>query len=157
MTTNLIGNGLALLLTHPGQFAQLRRNPALINPCVEECLRYESPNQLGNRLVVQPIELCGTRLEPGAYLTLCIGAANRDPGAFASPDRFDVSRSPNPHLAFAAGAHACAGMSVARLEAQIALNRVAQRMPDLKLLPSAERSLRARFRGFKRLPAAVGA
>jgi cytochrome P450 len=156
-TTNLIGNGLALLLTHPEQFARLRENPALINPCVEECLRYESPNQLGNRLVVQPIEVCGTRLEPGAYLTLCIGAANRDPGAFRSPERFDISRSPNPHLAFAAGAHACAGMSVARLEAQIALHRVAQRMPDLKLLPAAERSLRARFRGFKRLPAAVDA
>ena len=83
-------------------------------------------------------------------------AANRDPGSFPSPDRFDISRTPNPHLAFAAGAHACAGMSVARLEAQIGLSRVAQRLPDLTLVPSAERAMRARFRGFKRLPATLG-
>ena len=152
-TTNLIGSGVALLFSHPDQLARLRENPALVNTCVEECLRYESPNQLGNRLVVQPIEIGGVRLEPGAYLTLCIGAANRDPEAFPNAERFDIARAPNPHLAFAAGAHACAGMSVARLEAQIALTRVAQRMPTLRLLPGAERSLRARFRGFRRLPA----
>jgi cytochrome P450 len=154
-TTNLIGSGLALLLSHPDQLARLREQPALINSCVEECLRYESPNQLGNRLVTQPIEIGGVRFEPGAYLTLCIGAANRDATAFPAPDRFDIARSPNPHLAFAAGAHACAGMSVARLEAQIAFTRVAQRMPTLRLMPGAERSVRARFRGFKRLPAAI--
>jgi cytochrome P450 len=154
-TTNLIGNAIALLLAHPGELARLREKPTLINSCVEECLRYESPNQLGNRLVVQPIEIGGVRLEPGAYLTLCIGAANRDAEAFPHADQFDIARSPNPHLAFAAGAHACAGMSVARLEAQIALTRVARRMPALRLLPGAERSLRARFRGFRRLPAQV--
>jgi hypothetical protein len=154
-TTNLIGNALALLLTHPEELARLRQTPSLVNSCVEECLRYESPNQLGNRLVVQPIEVRGVRLEPGAYLTLCIGAANRDAEAFPDAARFDIGRSPNPHLAFAAGAHACAGMSVARLEAQIALTRLAQRLPTLRLEPGAERSQRARFRGFRRLPAAV--
>jgi cytochrome P450 len=152
-TTNLIGNALGLLLTHPAEFERLRTTPALINSCVEECLRYESPNQLGNRLVVQPVDIRGVRLEPGAYLTLCIGAANRDPEAFPEPERFDIARSPNPHLSFGAGAHACAGMSVARVEAQVALSRIAQRMPEIQLLPSAERSMRARFRGFKRLPA----
>jgi cytochrome P450 len=152
-TTNLIGNALELLLTHPAELARLRATPDLIQSCVEECLRYESPNQLGNRLVVKPIEVQGIRLEPGAYLTLCIGAANRDPEAFPEPERFDIARSPNPHLAFAAGAHACAGMSVARLEAQLALSRIAQRMPELQLVPIAERSMRARFRGFRRLPA----
>jgi len=154
-TTNLIGNGLALLLSHPEQLARLREQPALINSCVEECLRYESPNQLGNRLVVQPIEIGGVRLEPGAYLTLCIGAANRDAEVFPGAGRFDIALSPNPHRAFAAGAHACAGMSVARLEAQIALTRVARRLPTLRLVPGAERSLRARFRGFRRLPAVL--
>jgi len=155
-TTNLIGNALVLLLTHADQLIRLRQAPELVHTCVEECLRYESPNQLGNRLVVQPIDIGGVRLEPGAYLTLCIGAANRDPNAFPDADRFDIARSPNPHLAFAAGAHACAGMSVARLEAQIALTRVAQRLPALQLVASGERSLRARFRGFRRLPAALG-
>jgi cytochrome P450 len=154
-TTNLIGNALALLIGHPEQFAQLRANPEIIHTCVEECLRYESPNQLGNRLVIQPLEIRGVRLEPGAYLTLCIGAANRDPDTFADPDRFDITRSPNPHLAFAAGSHACAGMSVARLEAQIALSRIAERMPEMKLVSDPERSMRARFRGFTRLPAAI--
>jgi cytochrome P450 len=91
----------------------------------------------------------------GAYLTLCIGAANRDPQAFLHADQFDIARSPNPHLAFGAGSHACAGMSVARLEAQIALSRVAQRMPGMTLGSSPERSMRARFRGFRRLPAIV--
>jgi cytochrome P450 len=152
-TTNLIGNALQLLLTHPSEFARLQATPALINSCVEECLRYESPNQLGNRLVVKPIEVQGVRLEPGAYLTLCIGAANRDPQVFPEPERFDIARSPNPHLSFGAGAHACAGMSVARLEAQVALSRVVQRIPEMQLVPPAERSMRARFRGFRRLPA----
>jgi len=154
-TTNLIGNALALLISHPDQFARLRATPALIQSCVEECLRYESPNQLGNRLVIRPLEIRGVTLEPDSYLTLCIGAANRDPEVFVAAERFDVARSPNPHLAFGAGAHACAGMSVARMEAQIALSRVAERMPDLTLLSSAERSMRARFRGFKHLPAAI--
>jgi cytochrome P450 len=154
-TTNLIGNALALLISHPDELARLRATPALIQPCVEECLRYESPNQLGNRLVIRPMEIRGVTLEPGAYLTLCIGAANRDPEVFAEADRFDIARSPNPHLAFGAGAHACAGMSVARVEAQIALNRVAQRMPAMMLTSSPERGMRARFRGFKHLPAAI--
>jgi cytochrome P450 len=153
-TTNLIGNALALLTSHPDQFARLRSTPDLVQSCVEECLRYESPNQLGNRLVTRSMEIRGVTLEPGAYLTLCIGAANRDPEVFAAPERFDITRSPNPHLAFGAGAHACAGMSVARIEAHIALSRVAERMPGLTLVPPAERSMRARFRGFKHLPAA---
>jgi hypothetical protein len=154
-TTNLIGNALHLLLTHSDELERLRRAPQLIVPCVEECLRCESPNQLGNRLVVEPIELRGVTLEPGAYLTLCIGAANRDPQTFADPDRFDITRAPNPHLAFAAGAHACAGMSVARLEAQVALARIVERLPNLRLAGPGERAKRARFRGFRRLPAAV--
>ncbi|TLZ13154.1 MAG: cytochrome P450, partial [Gammaproteobacteria bacterium] len=87
--------------------------------------------------------------------TLCIGAANRDPEEFPDPDRFDVARRPNRHLAFAAGAHACAGMGVARLEAQIALLRAVHRLPRLRLAGGATRSKRARFRGFLSLPAEV--
>jgi cytochrome P450 len=94
-------------------------------------------------------------LEPNTYLTLCIGAANRDPEEFSDADTFDIARKPNRHLAFAAGGHACAGMSVARLEAQVAISRIVQRFPGLQLTGQAVRGQRARFRGFRSLPAAV--
>ena len=152
-TTNLIGNGLYLLLTHPESAARLRSDPHLIATAVEECLRLESPNQLGNRLVSQQVTIGGVVLEPNTYLTLCIGAANRDGEEFPDPERFDIGRKPNRHLAFAAGAHACAGMGVARLEAQIALLRTMQSLPQLRLAGAATRARRARFRGFVSLPA----
>lgn len=155
-TTNLIGNGLHLLLTHPRQLQQLRDTPDLIGAAVEECLRFESPNQLGNRLVIERVDVGSVELEPGAYLTLCIGAANRDPREFSDPEQFDITRKPNRHLAFAAGAHACAGMSVARLEAQVALLHMARRFPDLQLAGIPVRAGRARFRGFRSLPASIG-
>lgn len=151
-TTNLIGNALHLLLTHPDQLERLRSTPELVTSAVEECLRCESPNQLGNRLVTGRVELSGVPLEPGAYLTLCIGAANRDPDEFPDPDRFDIARSPNRHLAFAAGAHACAGMSVARIEAQVALEAIVRRFPRMRLAGRGERNRRARFRGWRTLP-----
>ena len=154
-TTNLIGNAVHLLVTHPDQLERLRRAPELIASTIEECLRCESPNQLGNRLVTETVEIRGTPLQAGAYLTLCIGAANRDPEEFPDPDRFDVTRSPNHHLAFAAGAHACAGMSVARFEAQMAIGRIVQRFPGLRLQGDHVRGGRARFRGFRSLPAAI--
>ncbi len=154
-TTNLIGSTLHLLLRHPQALQHLRAHPQAIGTTIEECLRYESPNQLGNRLVLHPVRIGGIELEAGAYLTLCIGAANRDPAEFDDPDRFDISRSPNRHLAFAAGGHACAGMSVARLEAQIAVLAMVQRFPTLHLTAPATRNRRARFRGFKSIPAAI--
>ena len=155
-TTNLIGNGLYLLLNHPEAAQRLRADPALVATTVEECLRLESPNQLGNRLVTQRLTIGGVVLEPDTYLTLCIGAANRDPLEFPDPERFDVARRPNRHLAFAAGAHACAGMGVARLEAQIALLRTVQTLLRLRLVGGAIRGGRARFRGFRSLPAELG-
>ena len=154
-TTNLIGNGLHLLLTHPDSLQRLRDQPQLITSAVEECLRFESSNQLGNRLVVERAIVRGVVLEPGTYLTLCIGAANRDPQEFADPDRFDIARQPNRHLAFAAGAHACAGMAVARLEGRVAIARAVQRFPALHLSGEPVRGRRARFRGFTSLPAQV--
>jgi cytochrome P450 len=155
-TTNLIGNALHLLMTHPQVLQQLREAPELIGSTVEECLRYESPNQLGNRLVIERFVVGrGVTLPAGAYLTLCIGAANRDPEEFPEAARFDIARKPNRHLAFAAGGHACAGMSVARLEAQIAILRMVQRFPGLKPCGRPLRSARARFRGFRSLPATI--
>ena len=155
-TTNLIGNGLYLLLSQPESAARLRSDPSLIGTAIEECLRLESPNQLGNRLVSERVTIGGVVLEPNTYLTLCIGAANRDAEEFPDPERFDIARRPNRHLAFAAGAHACAGMGVARLEAQIALLRTVQRLPRLRLAGRATRARRARFRGFLSLPAELG-
>ena len=154
-TTNLIGNSLALLLAHSDAINQLRDQPELIVTAIEECLRLESPNQLGNRLVVQQRQIGGVNLEPGTYLTLCIGAANRDPIAFPKPDEFLIGRRPNRHLAFAAGSHACAGMSVARLEARIAILRLILRFPNMHLTGERLRGGRARFRGFRELWAEI--
>ncbi len=154
-TTNLIGNSMSLLLAHPQALQRLRETPPLISSAVEECLRCESPNQLGNRLVIRRFDVRGVVLEPGTYLTLCIGAANRDAQEFPHPDVFDIERRPNRHLAFAAGGHACAGMSVARLEAQVAIPRIIRRFPGMHLTGAAVRGGRARFRGYRSLPAAV--
>ena len=154
-TTNLIGNSLHALCNHPDCLARLRESPHLIGSAVEEFLRFESSNQLGNRLVVERVTIGGVTLEPGTYLTLCIGAANRDPDEFPAPDQLDIARSPNRHLAFGAGAHACAGMSVARLEARIAILAAIQRLPELHLTAAPTRDARARFRGFRSLPAAI--
>ena len=154
-TTNLIGNGLALLLNDVRSRQQLCRNPTLIGSTIEECLRYESPNQLGNRMVVSPVELAGRIFSAGTYLTLCIGAANRDPTTFKDSSVFDISRDPNRHLAFAAGSHGCAGMSIARLEGQMAVMGFLNRFPHARVEAGTLRSRRARFRGFVSLPATI--
>jgi cytochrome P450 len=154
-TTNLIGNGVHALLVHRGEWERLAAEPHLIATAVEELLRYESPLQLNNRLATATIELPGHTVPAGTFVTLAIGAANRDPAAFADPERLDIARKPNPHLAFGHGAHACAGMNVARLEARIAIGRLAARFPTLDFAGAPERDPRLRFRGFRRLPVRV--
>lgn len=151
-TTNLIGNGVHALLTQREQYERLVAEPALLPTAVEELLRFESPLQLNNRLATAPIELPGLVVPEGHFITLGIGAANRDPAVFEAPDRLNIARKPNHHLAFGHGAHACAGMNVARLEARIALGALARRLPGLALDGTPERDMRVRFRGFKRLP-----
>jgi cytochrome P450 len=152
-TTNLIGNSLHALIRHPDSRRQLSESPALIGSAVEEFLRFESSNQLGNRMAIERVQVGGKTLEAGSYLTLCIGAANRDPAEFPEPDRLDLARSPNRHLAFGAGGHACAGMSVARMEGRIAIMAAIRRFPSLELVAAPERDARARFRGFRSLRA----
>src|SRR3546814_4776367 len=98
-TTNLIGNGIAALLDWPDERQRLTDDPSLMKTAVEEFLRFESSNQLGNRRVVEEVEIGGVTLPPGTLVTLCIGAANRDPAQFPDPDRLDVGRQPNRHLA----------------------------------------------------------
>jgi len=154
-TTNLIGNGLHLLATWPGERARLIADPTLIRPAVEEVLRFESSNQLGNRITTEAIDIGGVAIPPATPVTLCIGGANRDPGEFSDPDRFDVARTPNRHLAFGFGVHHCVGTALARLEGRVALARFLQRFPDFRLDGAAIRGRRARFRGFVTLPAAT--
>ena len=115
-TTNLIGNGLACLHDWPEEKARLLAEPGIVRTAVEEFLRFESSNQLGNRITTCATEIDGVALAPRTAVTIGIGAANRDPAAFAEPDRLDVARAPNRHVAFGSGIHQCVGMGLARLE-----------------------------------------
>jgi cytochrome P450 len=165
-TTNLIGNALVALQEWPGEKAALLARmerlagdaPALeaeLTTAVDEFLRFESSNQLGNRRALRACEIGGVRFEEGALVTLCIGAANRDPAPFTQPDMLDLARQNNRHLAFGFGIHQCAGLSLARLEGRIAIGRFLRRLPRYRLTDSPTRGGRARFRGFLRAPFAV--
>ena len=165
-TTNLIGNGLVLLQEFPQARADLLQllrasaqdaaaQEAVLSRAVDEMLRFESSNQLGNRRANAATRVGHVDLPEGALVTLCIGAANRDPAAFPEPERFDIRREPNRHLAFGFGIHQCAGLSLARLEGRIAIGRFVQRFPAYRLSEAPVRGKRARFRGFVRAPFAL--
>jgi cytochrome P450 len=154
-TTNLIGNGLVALSGNPAEKQRLIENPDLIKTAVEEILRFESSNQLGNRMTTEQVELGGITLAAGTPVTLCIGAANRDPKQFADPEHLDIGRAPNRHLGFGTGAHQCAGMALARLEGAIAISRFLARFPDYALNAPPVRGGRVRFRGFLSAPCTV--
>jgi cytochrome P450 len=154
-TTNLVGNGLYALLEWPEEKARLLKQPELIRRAVEEFLRFESPNQLGNRLAIAPVRIADVDIAAGTYLTIGIGAANRDPSEFPDPDRLDIAREPNRHLAFGSGPHVCIGLNVARLEGRIAIGRFLARFPDYRLAGEPVRGGRARFRGFLSIPVAL--
>jgi len=155
-TTNLIGNGLHALLENEDQMEDLRRDPSLVGSAVEEMLRYDGPIQLNNRRLVAPMAIGGRTFPEGTLLTIGIGAANRDPREFPDPERFDVSRRPNRHVAFGHGDHVCVGMNVARMEARIAFSLLISRMRKIELDGQPERDRRVRFRGFRKLPVRVG-
>lgn len=152
-TTNLIGNALAALDDHPDQKARLLADPGLAPSAIEEVLRYQSPNQLGNRETTAGVTIGGLDIPAGTNLHLCIGAANRDPAQFPDPDRFDITRKPNRHLAFAGGPHVCVGLTLARLEGRIALSRFLARFPGYALTEGRKQGGRLRFRGYAALPA----
>ena len=151
-TTNLIGNAVDLLLRHREALAGLRAGPGLIGSAVEEFLRLESSNQLGNRRAACDTALGGVPMPAGTYVHIGIGAANRDPAQFPDPDRLDLHRQPNRHLAFGTGIHACAGMWLARMEGQVAIGRLVQRFATIERDGDFLRGGRARFRGFLRYP-----
>lgn len=164
-TTNLIGNALVALEEWPQEKDRLLRaigrNPdwEALEPAmtlaVDEFLRFESSNQLGNRRALRACEVGGVPLPEGALVTLCIGAANRDPAQFAHPDVLDLAREHNRHLAFGFGIHQCAGLSLARLEGRVAIGRFLARFPRYRLMEAPTRGGRARFRGFLEAPFAV--
>lgn len=154
-TTNLIGNALVALEEWPAEKAWLAghtQDEAAMTLAIDEFLRFESSNQLGNRRAVRPCTVGGVQLPEGALVTLCIGAANRDPALFPRPDVLDLRRENNRHLAFGFGIHQCAGLSLARLEGRIAIGRFLDRFPDYRLTGLPTRGGRARFRGFLRAP-----
>jgi cytochrome P450 len=133
-TTNLIGNGLLTLLRQPAALKQLRDDPAILPGAVEELLRYESPSQHTARLAPRDAVLGGQPIEEGQAVIAVMGAANRDPERFADPDRLDLTRQDNRHLAFAWGPHFCFGAPLARIEAQIGFEALLTRLPGLELV-----------------------
>jgi cytochrome P450 len=162
-TTNLIGNGLILMQEFPAQREQLLADlhaagndgaarEQVLTLAVDECLRFESSNQLGNRRALSAATVGGVALAPGALVTLCIGAANRDPAVYEQPETLNLRREGNKHLAFGFGIHQCAGLSLARLEGRIAIGRFLDRFPRFELSEAPLRGGRARFRGFLKAP-----
>ncbi len=165
-TTNLIGNALVALTEHPQVKADLLSKQELLAPdsigleaylipVIDEFLRFEPSNQLSNRRALKDTQIGGIAIAAGSLLTLCIGAANRDPAQFEQPNQLQLERSNNRHLSFGLGIHQCAGMSLARLEGRIAIGRFLQRFPGYRLLEAPTRGGRARFRGFLHAPFAV--
>ena len=153
-TVNLLGNGMLALLSHPERLAALCDTPAAIEAAVEELLRFDSPAQLISRTAVADFTWRGAAIRAGDVVLACLGAANRDPAVFAAPDRLDLGRSPNPHLAFGLGAHFCPGAALSRLEARAAIPALLRRFPRLRLAGPPVRRPTAVLRGLEHLPVA---
>ena len=152
-TTNLIGNALALLHDHPAEKQRLLNDLSLVDAAVEEVLRLRSPNQFGNRETTERVTLGGHAIPAGVNLHLCIGAANRDPDVFDAPGEFDITRRPNRHLAFAGGPHVCVGLTLARMEGRIAVDRFLNYYEKYEISDAVIKGGRIRFHGYTKLPA----
>ena len=154
-TVNLIGNGTLALLRHPDQLQRLRQSPALITTAVEELLRFDGPVQRTSRILSEDVTVGGVTIKEGEMVMPFLAAADRDPAQFPDPDRLDLGRTENRHIAFGWGIHFCLGAPLARVEAQIAINTLVQRMPKLALATEApEYRLSLTLRGLARLPVA---
>lgn len=158
-TTNLIANGLLSLLRAPAEMARLRGDLSLLPSAVEEVLRHESPLQMVGRIARDDLEIAGTRIGKGEVIALVLGSANHDPSVFTDPDRLDVGRKENKHLAFSQGAHYCVGAALARIEGQIALGSLLRRFGGLRLARedgALEWHQNLSFRALKSLPVVIG-
>jgi cytochrome P450 len=153
-TMNLIGNGTLALIRHPDQWARLRADPAAwAQPTTEECLRYDPPVKSTQRIAAEDVELRGKQIRKSDRIRWAIASANRDPSVFPDPDRFDIGRQPNPHVAFGAGIHFCLGVTLARLEGQEVFRALAERFPALHLASERlEYQPSIQFRSLKALP-----
>jgi cytochrome P450 len=151
-TTNLIGNGLAVLLERPDLAAALRADPALTASFVEETLRFDSPVQLTTRWCREPVEVHGVTVEPYSQVLVLLGAANRDPARYPNPHTFDPTRTAVQPLSFGAGGHYCLGAALARMEAQVAFPLLLQLLPRLTLVAPPLRRPRLTLRGFVEIP-----
>jgi cytochrome P450 len=152
-TVNLIGNGTLALLRHPDQLRRLRDSPGLIGTAIEELLRYDGPVQRTARIPSADVVIDGHTIAKGEMVMPFIGAADRDPAQFAEPDRLDIARADNRHIAFGWGIHFCLGAPLARVEGQIAINTLLKRLPRLTLdtdTPHFRQSLT--LRGLQALP-----
>lgn len=150
-SVNVIGNGVLALLRNPGELARLRADPALVPTAIEELIRYDTPLSLFTRTAFADVEVAGTTVRAGERAALLLGSANRDGAAFAEPDRLDVGRDPNPHVGFGAGIHYCLGAPLARVELQVALERLLARFPALELVEEPEVRPTFQFRGYRSL------
>jgi len=155
-TVNLIGNGMLALLRNPEQLAVLRADPGLVPTAVEELLRYDSPVQMTGRIALEPVEIGGHTVDTGQWVLPLLGAANHDTAQFADPERLDVTRNPNAHVAFGRGIHFCLGAPLARLEGQIAIGALVRRFPNLELAGEPKRRNQITLRGLETLPVTVG-
>lgn len=154
-TVNLIGNGVLALLKHPDQLQLLRERPELIQAAVEEFLRYDPSSQMASRIAHEDVEVGGKLIKRGQAVNLLIGSANRDPDQFTNPERLEITRADNRHIAFGHGIHYCLGAPLARLEASVAVPLLLRRMPQMRLLASEpEHRDTIGFRGLKHLPVA---
>lgn len=151
-TIGLIGNGILALLRHPDQLARLQAKPSLIGSAVEECLRFDGPIALTPRFLHADAEFGGKRIPKDAQVWAMLYAANRDPAHFSNPDRFDITRPDNSHLAFGGGTHFCLGAHLARMEAQVAIGTLVQRLRGLELATDELVWGRSLFRVLDRLP-----
>ncbi|MFQ5416737.1 MAG: cytochrome P450 [Myxococcota bacterium] len=155
-TIGLIGNGVRQLLLHPDQLARLRSDPSLIDSAVEECLRFDGPIGLTQRIVHEDVSIGGKIIPKDSPVFVLLAAANRDPDPFDDPEAFDIGRDPNPHLGFGGGAHLCLGAHLARMETRVAIGRLVERFPRLELESETVEWGPSLFRVPALLPVAIG-
>lgn len=154
-TVNLIGNGMLALLRAPDQLALLRQRPELIGPAVDEFLRFDGPVQINQRVAMEDLALFGHKVRKGDEILLILGAANRDPAAFAEPHRLDVTRDARKHVAFGGGIHHCLGAVLARMEGAIAFKALLDAFPSMELAAPPTRRPTFTLRGLETLPVAL--